>query len=154
VFGSSNVGVQVVASLDGVNLDRTTFVGVLAMILVGISTMRVGAAAALGLYDAGGLLVLSVLAAVPGLAGVVIGGWLRERLPEATVGTGVVALLAIIGLRLLATGLLGASDRRRDRPSQAGSKRTTVEGAVDLSVRVREPSVLTFGESRRGRVTR
>ena len=49
IFGASNVGVQVVAYLDGLSLDRSTFVGVLAMILVGISGLRVGAAWALGL---------------------------------------------------------------------------------------------------------
>lgn len=44
LFGSSNVAVQVVAYHDSLSLDRHTFVGVLAMILVGISSLRIGIA--------------------------------------------------------------------------------------------------------------
>ncbi|MFB6149841.1 MAG: TSUP family transporter, partial [Halobacteriales archaeon] len=44
VFGVSNVAVQVVAYLDSLSLDRGTFIGVLAMILVGISGVRIGLA--------------------------------------------------------------------------------------------------------------
>ncbi len=107
VFGASNVAVQVVAYLDSLDLDRSTFVGVLAMILVGVSTVRIGAAAVLGLYDAGGLLAVSVVASVPGVLGVKAGERLRDRLPEATLGTAVVVLLAVIGVRLLLKGLVG-----------------------------------------------
>lgn len=103
VFGASNVGVQVVAYLDALDLDRPTFVGVLSMVLVGLSVVRIGAAAALGLYEGGGLLLVSVVAAVPGLVGVAAGERLRRRLSEATVGGAVLALLTVIGLRLLAT---------------------------------------------------
>jgi uncharacterized membrane protein YfcA len=107
IFGASNVAVQVVAYLDGLDLDRSTFVGVLAMMLVGVSTVRVGAAAALGLYGSTDLFALSLVAVVPGLFGVALGGRLRERLPERVVELGVVVLLAAIGLRLLAKGVLG-----------------------------------------------
>lgn len=107
VFGASNVAVQVVAYLDSLDLDRSTFAGVLSAILVGISVVRIGAAAYLGLFQSDGLLAVSVLAALPGVAGVAAGSRLRDRLPEATVGTAVVALLAVIGIRLLAKGLLG-----------------------------------------------
>lgn len=56
VFGASNIAVQVVADLDRLDRDRATSVGVLAMVLVGISTVRVGAAWTLGLYGSGSLL--------------------------------------------------------------------------------------------------
>lgn len=102
VFGVSNVGVQVVAYLDALELDRGTFVGVLSMVLVGLSVVRVGAAATLGLFGGGGLLVVSVLAALPGLLGVAVGRRLRTRLGAATVEGVVLVLLTIIGLRLLA----------------------------------------------------
>jgi uncharacterized membrane protein YfcA len=107
VFGTSNVAVQVVAYLDGLSLDRSTFVGVLSMVLVGISVVRLGAAYALGLFGTEGLLAVSAVAAVPGLLGVVAGGRLRARLDEAALTVGVLALLAVIALRLLAKGLFG-----------------------------------------------
>lgn len=107
IFGASNVGVQVVAYLDALDLDRSTFVGVLAMILVGVSAVRVGAAAAFGLYAGGGLFAVSVVAALPGIAGVKLGERLRERLPESAVGTGVLVLLAVIGVRLVLKGGFG-----------------------------------------------
>jgi hypothetical protein len=107
IFGASNVAVQIVAYLDGLSLDRPTFVGVLSMILVGVSSVRLGAAWYLGLFDASGLIFLSTIASIPGLAGVALGGRLRTRLPDAYLGVGVLALLAIIGVRLLSKGLLG-----------------------------------------------
>lgn len=107
VFGASNIGVQVVAYLDALDLDHSTFVGVLAMILVGISTLRVGAARWLGLYDAGGTFLLSVAGVVPGLAGVAAGSRLRHRIPEQYRSAGTLALLAVVGVRLTATGIGG-----------------------------------------------
>jgi uncharacterized membrane protein YfcA len=53
------------------------------------------------------LIFLSTIASIPGLAGVALGGRLRTRLPDAYLGVGVLALLAIIGVRLLSKGLLG-----------------------------------------------
>jgi uncharacterized membrane protein YfcA len=105
VFGASNIAVQVVAYLDSLDLDHSTFVGVLAMVLVGISTLRVGIAGGLGLYDAGDVFLLSVLAVLPGLAGVKAGGAVRPRVPERIQLVAVVALLAVIGVRLTLAGL-------------------------------------------------
>ncbi|MBX0287771.1 TSUP family transporter [Haloarcula salinisoli] len=112
VFGATNAAVQVVAYLDSLDLDRSTFVGVLAMILVGISLLRLGAAWGLGLFAAGDaapvtLLALSAVAAVPGLAGVAAGQRLRRRLADGTVTAGALLLLTLIGLKLLADGATG-----------------------------------------------
>lgn len=112
VFGASNVAVQIVAYLDSLDLDRSTFVGVLAMILVGVSVLRLGAAWWLGLFgtgatSAGALVGLSAVAAVPGLVGVAAGQRLRRRLPEQYVTAGALLLLAIIGTKLLADGVAG-----------------------------------------------
>lgn len=104
VFGASNVGVQVVAYLDSLDLDRSTFVGVFAMILVGVSGVRVATAWTLGLYGGSGLVVLSVAAALPGLAGVEAGRWLRPRVPARVQSVVVYALLSVIGVRLLSQG--------------------------------------------------
>lgn len=107
LFGSANVAVQVVAYLDSLSLDRATFVGVLAMILVGISSLRIGIAWTLGMYDAGSLLLLSIFLAVPGLLGVTIGRRLRTAIPARIELLGVLGLLTIIGLRLVTRGAQG-----------------------------------------------
>ena len=105
VFGASNVGVQVVAYLKSLDLDHATFVGVVAMVFLGISSVRVVAAGVLGLYEGGGLLALSAVAAVPGLAGVSLGKRVRPRLARRTRRTGMFLLLAVIGVRLVTNGL-------------------------------------------------
>lgn len=107
IFGASNIAVQVVAYLDRLDLDRATFVGVLAMVLVGISTVRVGAAWTLGLYGTGSLLALSGVAVLPGLAGVFVGGRVRPAIPERVQTAATLGLLAIIATRLTAAGLSG-----------------------------------------------
>jgi uncharacterized membrane protein YfcA len=109
VFGASNIAVQVVAYLDSLDLDHGTFVGVLAMILVGISTVRVGAAWTMGLFGSPDLVWLSVVAAVPGLLGVTVGQWVRSRVPTPTLDALALVLLSVIGAKLLhggATALL------------------------------------------------
>jgi hypothetical protein len=106
VFGVSNVGVQVTAYLESLELDRSTFVGLVAMVFLGISSVRVVTATALGLYaDAGGgTVLLSVAAVVPGLVGVAVGARLRRRLPEGPQRAATFLLLAVIGMRLAARG--------------------------------------------------
>lgn len=107
VFGASNIGVQIVAYLDALELDRSTFVGVLAMILVGVSVVRVAAAWLLGLYDAPGALPLSVLGILPGLVGVATGRRLRPRIPPRYQTAGTLLLLAVIAVRLSVKGASG-----------------------------------------------
>jgi hypothetical protein len=106
VFGVSNVGVQVIAYLESRDLDRRTFVGVVAMVFLGISSVRVGTALALGLLP-GDALALSAGAAVPGVVGVAIGRRIRPGIPEGAQRAATLALLFAIGVRLLgrATGL-------------------------------------------------
>jgi uncharacterized membrane protein YfcA len=105
VFGLSNVAVQVVAYLDSLDLDRSTFVGVLAMILVGVSGLRVGMAWAFGMYDGGDLLLYSAALSIPGIAGVAAGGRVRSYISEPTQLVAVLVLLSVIGVRLVAAGL-------------------------------------------------
>lgn len=101
VFGVSNVAVQVVAYLDSLSLDRPTFAGVLAMILVGISGLRVGLAWTFGLYASTELLLYSVLVSVPGVLGVAAGRRLRRYVPTAYEQVPVLVLLSVIGVRLV-----------------------------------------------------
>lgn len=105
VFGASNVGVQVVAYLQQLDLDRETFVGVVAMVFLGIGLVRVVAAFGLGLYGGDGVLGLSVAAAIPGLVGVASGRRLRPRITPGVQRAGVFGLLFVIGLRLVTAGL-------------------------------------------------
>jgi hypothetical protein len=105
VFGASNVGVQVIAYLKSLRLDHRTFVGVVAMVFLGVSSIRVVAAGLLGLYEGGGLLLLSAVAAVPGLAGVSLGKRIRPRLSRASRRIAMFGLLAFIGVRLLMKGV-------------------------------------------------
>jgi len=101
VFGVSNAAVQVVASLDSLDLDRETFSGVLAMILLGVSSIRLGAAWYLDLFAAGETVVLSALAGIPGVVGVAAGERLRAHVPERTLSVGALVVLTAIGVRLL-----------------------------------------------------
>lgn len=107
VFGASNVAVQIVAYLDSLDLGRDTFVGVLAMVLVGISTLRVGAAWVLGLYATPGALPLSVAGVVPGVVGVAVGRRTRDAVPGRVRTAGVLLLLSLIAVRLAIAGVSG-----------------------------------------------
>lgn len=107
VFGATNIAVQVVAYLDRLDLDRATFVGVLAMVLVGISSVRVGAAWTIGLYGTGSLLALSTVAVLPGVAGVAAGSRIRPAIPERYQTAGTMLLLTVIAARLTSAGLGG-----------------------------------------------
>jgi uncharacterized membrane protein YfcA len=105
VFGGASLAVLMVTYLDSLKLERSLFVGTVAMILLGISTVRIGTAWVLGLYGSAALLVLSAGAAVPGVLGVATGAHVRHKLPEQYVETGVHLLLTVAGLKLTLGGL-------------------------------------------------
>ena len=50
LFGGTNVGVQLIAYLRSCDLSHGVFVGVVAMVFLGLNAVRIGAAGALGLY--------------------------------------------------------------------------------------------------------
>jgi uncharacterized membrane protein YfcA len=106
IFGASNVGVQVVAYLESLDLDHETFVGVVAMIFLGVGVIRVAAAWLLGLYGSADLVSISVAAALPGLVGVAVGKRVRDRIPRRVQDAVVYVLLGVIGLRLAYSGAL------------------------------------------------
>lgn len=105
VFGGTNVGVQLIAYLRSRDLSHGLFVGVVAMVFLGLNAIRVGAAALLGLYPSTTLAMLSVAAVVPAVAGVAGGKRLRERIDERQRRTVVFGLLTLIGVRLVLGGL-------------------------------------------------
>jgi uncharacterized membrane protein YfcA len=104
VFGATNVGVQVVAYLRSLDLDRSTFVGVVAMVFLGVSALRVIVAGVLGLYPDLALFGYSLAAVVPALVGVAAGRRLRSRIPPRTQRLGVFLLLTVVGVRLTLAG--------------------------------------------------
>jgi uncharacterized membrane protein YfcA len=104
LFGGTNVGVQVVAYLRSCDLSHGLFVGVVAMVFLGLNGVRVAAAGALGLYPGLGLVGASAVAAVPAVAGVAVGKRLRFRTSESRRRAVVLALLTAVGVRLLLAG--------------------------------------------------
>ena len=104
LFGGTNVGVQLVAFLRSCDLSHGLFVGVVALIFLGLNAIRVGAAGALGLYPSLATVGLSVVAAAPAVVGVALGTRLRERLSARLRDTLVLGLLTVIGLRLVTAG--------------------------------------------------
>ena len=105
VFGGASLGVLMVTYLDSLKLERSLFVGTVAMIFLGISTVRIGTAWILGLYGSAALLILSIGAAVPGVLGVATGARVRHTLPDRYIEAGVHLLLTVAGLKLILEGL-------------------------------------------------
>lgn len=105
LFGGTNVGVQLVAYVRSCDLSHGIFVGVVAMIFLGLNAVRVGLAGALQLYPGALVFGLSIAAAVPAYLGVAIGKRLRHRLSESQGEAIVHVLLTVIGVRLVMGGL-------------------------------------------------
>jgi len=105
LFGGTNVGVQLVAYLRSCDLSHGLFVGVVALVFLGLNGVRVAIAGVLGLYPSLALVGVSVAAAVPAVAGVTVGQRLRDRVAERTRRAVVLGLLAAVGLRLVLGGL-------------------------------------------------
>ncbi|WP_253738677.1 sulfite exporter TauE/SafE family protein [Halohasta salina] len=105
LFGATNVGVQLVAYLRSRDLSHGLFVGVVALVFLGINVLRVGAAGVLDLYPSLTVVGISVLASVPAVGGVAIGSRLRSRVTTPVRRRVVLGLLTVIGLRLVLGGL-------------------------------------------------
>jgi len=105
LFGATNVGVQLVAYVRSCDLSHGLFVGVVALLFLGLNGVRIAAAGALGLYPDATVAALSALAALPAVAGVAVGKRLRERIPDRARRAVVLALLTVVGVRLILGGL-------------------------------------------------
>jgi len=105
LFGGTNVGVQLVAYLRSFGLSHSLFVGVVALVFLGLSATRVVFAGVFGLYPSMAIAGASLLAAVPAVAGVVVGKRLRVAVSERGRRAAVLTLLSIIGFKLIADGL-------------------------------------------------
>jgi uncharacterized membrane protein YfcA len=105
LFGATNVGIQLVAYVRRFDLSHGLFVGVVALVFLGVNTVRVGIAGALGLYPDATVAGLSLAATIPAAAGVAVGSRLRPRVSERLRRTLVLGLLSVIGVRLVVGGL-------------------------------------------------
>ncbi|QCC47966.1 sulfite exporter TauE/SafE family protein [Halobellus limi] len=105
LFGGTNVGVQLIAYLRSFDLSHGLFVGVVALVFLGLNGIRVILAAALGLYPSATVAGASVVAVVPAVAGVAIGKRLRSAVGERPRRVLVLGLLTLVGVRLVTGGL-------------------------------------------------
>ena len=105
LFGATNVGVHLVAYVRSFDLSHAVFVGVVAMVFVGLNGIRVLVAFALGLYGDPTVALSSVGAVLPAIVGVEVGRRVRHRVTERYRRWFVLGLLTIIGLRLVLGGL-------------------------------------------------
>jgi uncharacterized membrane protein YfcA len=105
VFGGTNVGVQLIAYLRSFDLSHGLFVGVVALVFLGLNGIRVAIAGAFGLYPNPILAAASAVAVIPAVAGVAIGKRLRAGIDERFRRALVLGLLTVVGLRLLTGGL-------------------------------------------------
>jgi uncharacterized membrane protein YfcA len=104
LFGGTNVGVQLIAYLRSCELSHGVFVGVVAMVFLGLNAVRVGAAGVLGMYPGTLFALASAGAAVPAVTGVVLGKQLRTRFAKRHRRAVVLVLLMVIGTRLTLAG--------------------------------------------------
>ena len=107
LFGATNVGVQLVAYVRGFDLSHGLFVGVVALVFVGVNGLRIAAAGALGFYPDAAFALASVAATVPAVGGVAVGKRLRDRVSERLRRGTVLGLLTVIGVRLVLGGAGG-----------------------------------------------
>ncbi|SDX60061.1 sulfite exporter TauE/SafE family protein [Halobellus clavatus] len=105
LFGGTNVGVQLIAYLRSFDLSHGLFVGVVALVFLGLNGIRVAVAGLLGLYPTRILLLASVGAALPAIVGVAVGKRLRAAASERSRRLVVLSLLTAVGFRLVGGGL-------------------------------------------------
>ncbi len=105
LFGATNVGVQVVAYVRRFDLSHGLFVGVIAIVFLGVNSVRVAAAGVLGLYPNWTVAAVSVAAALPAVVGVAVGSRLRSRTSERVRRGVVLWLLFGVGVRLVLGGV-------------------------------------------------
>ncbi|MEF8843158.1 MAG: sulfite exporter TauE/SafE family protein [Haloarculaceae archaeon] len=105
LFGGTNVGIQLIAYLRSFDLSHGLFVGVVALVFLGLNGIRIAVAGLLGLYPSPAVLVASVVAALPAVLGVAVGKRLRATASERSRRLVVLGLLTVVGIRLVGGGV-------------------------------------------------
>ena len=101
VYGSSNIGVPIVAYLESTNLSRERKISALAIIILGISVYRVLLAQYSGLYAGSEKLLLSAFMALPAILSVRIGTRFAQKVPDLYLERFSVLMIAAIGFKLV-----------------------------------------------------
>jgi uncharacterized membrane protein YfcA len=104
LFGGTNVGVQLIAYLRSFELSHGLFVGVVALVFLGLNGIRVVVAGLFGLYPSRVVLLASAAAAIPAVLGVAVGRRLRATVGERSRRLVVLGLLTVVGVRLVDSG--------------------------------------------------
>jgi uncharacterized membrane protein YfcA len=104
LFGGTNVGVQLIAYLRSFELSHGLFVGVVALVFLGLNGIRVVVAGLFGLYPSRVVLLASAAAAIPAVLGVAVGKRLRATVGERSRRLVVLGLLTVVGVRLVDSG--------------------------------------------------
>lgn len=105
LFGGTNIGIQLIAYLRSFNLSHGLFVGVVALVFLGLNGIRVAVAGLFGLYPSPAVLVASVVAALPAVLGVAVRKHLRTTANERSRRLVVLGLFTVIGIRLVGGGV-------------------------------------------------
>ena len=103
-FGASNIGLMFVTYLEGIEVDRETFIGLLSLLIFSATVLRIAASANSGLYTTE-LLNISLLAAALGLGVSEISAKIAHRIPDKVLNTGVYLLILFAAARLIALNL-------------------------------------------------
>lgn len=101
VFGSSNVGVPVVAYFKELDLSRDKFVSMIALTILSASFLRIPIAQRTGLYTGTDTVFLSALLGLTGLLAVETGDKLAHKLPQKVTEKASLILLVLVGFRLV-----------------------------------------------------
>lgn len=104
IFGVTNVGVQVVAYLKSMELPNRKFVGLLALIMIPISGLRIPLILAQG--SSLKLVAYSILAVPLGIASASLGSNLAEKISEKHIEHFTIILLILISVNLVRTTAL------------------------------------------------
>lgn len=99
-FGSTGIGLPFVTYLERLEVDKTTFTGLLSLIILSATAIRASASYFTGLYTLQ-LIEISIIASVFGLIMVKIASRFRPVVPEKTLESFTLALILVAGLRIL-----------------------------------------------------
>lgn len=100
VLGASNIGLLYVTYLDRLEVDRKTFAGIVSVVILLASVIRLSLSAGTGLYTFE-LLKISVVAAVIGFTVSKLGAKLTHRVPSNVLEDLTLCLILVVGLRII-----------------------------------------------------
>jgi uncharacterized membrane protein YfcA len=103
IFGATNIGVQIVAYLKTINIKRRKFVGLLALIMIPVSGLRIPL-----LLNRFPITLLSIsMPAVPlGVICAKLGGKLADKVSDKSIQRFSILLMLLISVNLLRTAIL------------------------------------------------